>query len=69
MRRVPYIKIDNRDVHYICPRCKHEIQRDLYILNDYCPTCEHPINKISKSMIETYSLVDKEMLKHFIDKY
>ena len=70
MRRVPYIYIKgkSKEVVYICPKCFCEIQRDLYILQDYCPTCGHPINRTSLSIMKVYKLIDKDMLRHFIDK-
>ena len=67
MRRIPFIFIDkNNKVHYQCPKCKNLIPRDLYRLQDWCPVCEHPLNRTAKNIMKAYELVDKEMFNYFI---
>ena len=71
MRRIPYIYLsnNNKQVHYICPKCRHEIPRDLYKLQEWCPSCDHPINRIAKNIMKAYELLDKELFDYFIDMY
>lgn len=68
MRRIPYIKIINKQVEYICPRCKQIIPRDLYMLQENCPNCNLAINKVAKTIMKVYKILDREFYEHFIYK-
>lgn len=66
LRRIPYIKITSNEVIYICPQCKKEIPRDLYLMIEDCPTCNSSLNKTCKTMLKVYKEVDVDLYKHFI---
>lgn len=65
MRRVPYIKIKDRCVYYICPWCNKVIPRDFYKSQDWCPTCEKPINREARMIMSQYKQYDIELYYKF----
>jgi uncharacterized CHY-type Zn-finger protein len=67
MRRVPYVKIVNKSIYYLCPKCGSILPRDLYVIQDWCPVCDHPLNRTSSGMMKFYKLVDKQFYEIFID--
>ena len=66
MRRIPFIYVKENKVQYVCPCCKHIIPRDLYKLNELCPTCGNYINRYAKTIKKVYKIVDEEFYKYFI---
>lgn len=68
MRRIPYIRIHDNTIEYLCPKCLRVISRDMYKYMDDCPSCGHSINKYAKTICKVYDLFDKDML-NFIYKY
>ena len=67
MRRIPYIKIKDNKLYYLCPNCKHIIPRDLYKDFDYCKLCYVPLNRTAKSILKVYREVDLEFYDYFIE--
>lgn len=66
IRRIPYLKVNNSGVHYLCPQCKSEIPRDMYKTSETCPVCYSYINRTCKSMMKTYKDIDIGLYKFFI---
>lgn len=69
MRRIPFILVKEGRLMYLCPQCKKVIPRDLYVLQNWCPSCESRLNQTAKSIMKVYKDLDKEFYKHFIDIY
>lgn len=68
MRRVPFYRIVNGQIDYVCPRCFRVIPRDLYKSRDMCPHCDHPLNKSAKCLLKFYQLKDKDLFNLFHSK-
>ena len=69
VRRMPYLKIENNKVSFVCPVCNQVIPIDLYKLNDYCPHCYSALNRTSKTLMKKYYELDKDLYNYFIVIY
>lgn len=66
IRRVPYIRVKDKKLYYLCPVCYNILPRDLYKLNEYCPHCDSYINRTAKSIMKVYKSLDLDFYNYFI---
>ena len=61
MRRMPFLKIGNDGLEFVCPNCKTVISRSMYLVNKKCPYCNTELNRGAKALRKFYDILDKEL--------